>query len=104
MNETMLFSIALMVVIALLAHVLVAPGRRSLPMQWSLRGAVNWHAPRIVALAFVPVLIGGLLVLIGSGLIGDPAERQSAVTLLAILGPLAQLLHLGLIAWQDRRG
>jgi hypothetical protein len=27
-----------------------------LPMQWSLNGSVNWTAPRIVALAFSPVL------------------------------------------------
>lgn len=33
-----------------------------LPMQWTLTGAVSWHAPRAVALAFTPVL-GTILIL-----------------------------------------
>ena len=32
-----------------------------LPMQWGLNGAVNWSAPRRLALAFMPILAAGLL-------------------------------------------
>lgn len=32
-----------------------------LPMQWSLTGAVNWTAPRALALTLIPVLGTGLL-------------------------------------------
>ncbi|MEO7187901.1 MAG: hypothetical protein ABIW58_05795 [Sphingomicrobium sp.] len=38
-------------------------GEKRLPMQWSLNGSVNWTAPRLVALAFNPVL--GTLCLFG---------------------------------------
>lgn len=31
-------------------------GEARLPMQWSLGGSVNWTAPRLIALAFNPVL------------------------------------------------
>ena len=32
-----------------------------LPMQWGITGAVNWSAPRAIALAFIPVLATGIL-------------------------------------------
>jgi|GraSoiStandDraft_5_1057265.scaffolds.fasta_scaffold31350_3 hypothetical protein len=32
-----------------------------LPMQWGITGAVNWSAPRSVALAFIPILAIGVL-------------------------------------------
>ena len=34
---------------------------RRLPMQWGMTGAVNWSAPRFVALAFIPILAIGVL-------------------------------------------
>ncbi|BAV64664.1 hypothetical protein [Sphingobium cloacae] len=35
-----------------------------LPMQWSLTGAVNWTAPRALALSLVPALATGMLAFI----------------------------------------
>lgn len=32
-----------------------------LPMQWGFTGAVNWSAPRRLALAFMPILSAGIL-------------------------------------------
>lgn len=46
---------ALMVLVAYLAHVYLPEAKR-VPMQWSLRGQVNWSAPRAIGLAFYPVL------------------------------------------------
>lgn len=34
---------------------------RRIPMQWGITGAVNWSAPRPVALAFMPILAMGVL-------------------------------------------
>jgi hypothetical protein len=32
-----------------------------IPMQWGITGAVNWSAPRAIALAFMPILATGVL-------------------------------------------
>lgn len=52
--------IALLTVVALAFMSLRANQRFAreprLPMQWSISGSVNWTAPRLLALAFMPVL------------------------------------------------
>lgn len=74
-----------------------------LPMQWGITGAVNWSAPRSVALAFIPILAIGVLgfqVLMalnvparaGQEALVFPVLVGSGVTLVAV-----QLLHFWLI-------
>ena len=59
-----------------------------LPMQWSLSGEVNWSAPRVAALAFVPVLAALLLVtdLWRHRRNGRMARRNAAIQAVAFLG------------------
>ena len=45
----------LMVLVALLANAYLPTAER-LPMQWSLRGQINWTAPRYIGLGFFPAL------------------------------------------------
>jgi len=47
--------VALMFVTSAWAFTQTPDGAR-LPMQWGIRGAVNWRAPRVIALLFAPVL------------------------------------------------
>lgn len=74
-----------------------------LPMQWGITGAVNWSAPRSVALAFMPILATvalGLQVLMamnvptraGQEALVFPVLVGTGVTLVAV-----QLLHFWLI-------
>lgn len=80
-----------------------------LPIQWWLDGKVSWTAPRLVALAFIPVLATGML-----GIVAvlsqtlPPRAGQEALVWPVMLGSGAlsvaiQLLHLGLIARTVRR-
>ncbi|TCU19003.1 hypothetical protein [Rhizobium sullae] len=48
--------LAAMIALAAWAYWAVAPDAEKIPMQWSLRGNVNWSAPRLIAFGFVPVL------------------------------------------------
>lgn len=80
-----------------------------LPMQWGITGAVNWSAPRSVALAFIPILAIGVLgfqVLMalniparaGQESLVFPVLVGTGVTLVAV-----QILHLWLIEKTLRR-
>lgn len=80
-----------------------------LPMQWGITGAVNWSAPRSVALAFIPILAAGVLgfqVLMalnvparaGQEALVFPVLVGTGVTLIAV-----QLLHFWLIERTLRR-
>lgn len=69
-----------------------------LPMQWGLSGHVNWTAPRVLALAFVPVLyalLAGALILAAN----NNPEKYTAKSVGTVLVVLiaAQILHLWLI-------
>jgi hypothetical protein len=80
-----------------------------LPMQWGITGAVNWSAPRSVALAFIPILAIGALgfqvfmamnvpARTGQEGLVFPVLVGTGVTLVAV-----QLLHLWLIERTLRR-
>lgn len=80
-----------------------------LPMQWGITGAVNWSAPRSIALAFIPILATGVLgfqVLMalnvparsGQEALVFPVLVGTGVTLVAV-----QLLHFWLIDRTLRR-
>lgn len=74
-----------------------------LPMQWWVTGEVTWSAPRVVALAFVPALAIGIL-MISVALVFDlrprPGQEGAVLPAFVALGALfvgTQLLHLWLI-------
>lgn len=80
-----------------------------LPMQWWLNGEVTWSAPRVVALACVPVLAVGVLainVVLALNLRPRPGQEgmvlptfiATGVTFIAV-----QLLHVWLIEKTLRR-
>jgi len=84
-------------------------GESRLPMQWGITGAVNWSAPRSVALAFIPILAIGVLgfqvfmalnvpARAGQEVLVFPVLVGTGVTLVAI-----QLLHFWLIDRTLRR-
>jgi len=57
-----------------------------LPMQWSFSGAVNWTAPRAIALALTPVLATAILVVaVASTLVLEPRPGQEGYKVPAIL-------------------
>lgn len=54
------FFVAVLIVLAHRANARFR-SEKYLPMQWGINGAVNWSAPRHVALAFLPILATGVL-------------------------------------------
>lgn len=80
-----------------------------LPMQWGITGAVNWSAPRSVALAFIPILAIGVLGFQVFMALNVPARAgQEALVFPVLVGTgvtlvAVQLLHLWLIEWTLRR-
>ena len=80
-----------------------------MPMQWSLSGTVNWSAPRILALSFVPALaICFLTFFVVLALNVRPRAGQESMVLpmLIIIGATfvaANLFHLWLIEKTLRR-
>ena len=82
---------------------------RRLPMQWGMTGAVNWSAPRFVALAFIPILAIGVLGFQVFMALNIPARAgQEALVFPVLVGTGAtlvavQLLHLWLIERTLRR-
>ncbi len=82
---------------------------RRLPMQWGITGAVNWSAPRSVALAFIPILAIGVLGFQVFMALNVPARAgQEALVFPVLVGTGAtlvavQLLHLWLIERTLRR-
>ncbi|MBR0556819.1 hypothetical protein J5J10_14115 [Ciceribacter sp. L1K23] len=83
------------------AYFIVAPGMRRLPMQWSVSGRVNWTAPRLVALSLTPLLISAIMLLV-IALETEFAERDIALLILSVVGPVVHLLHIALIGRQTR--
>ena len=79
-------------------------------MQWSFSGEVNWAAPRVGTLGFIPVLGAGLLGLVAFFALNVPprAGQEGAVLPAMLLIGAAfigvQLLHLRLIERTLRRG
>ncbi|KAB2659041.1 hypothetical protein F9K94_02285 [Brucella tritici] len=69
-----------------------------LPMQWGLSGQVNWTAPRIPALAFIPLLYVLLASVLISAAHHDPEKYtiQSVGTVFIVV-IAAQILHLWMI-------
>jgi hypothetical protein len=80
-----------------------------LPMQWSLSGSVNWSAPRLVALAFMPVVFGGVFVFyVVSARMGRvrPGQEGLIVPMLILIGGgfiAVQLFHFWMIDRTLRR-
>jgi hypothetical protein len=76
---------------------------RRLPMQWSLSGSVNWTAPRLLALAFTPVLAAVVLTAATITSItiaprpGQAGEVVPAIIALSLCFVAAHALHLWLI-------
>jgi hypothetical protein len=83
--------LALMACLALFACLRIAPGKADIPMQWSLRGKVNWSAPRGLAFAFIPALA---LAIYGVLAAGGNTETFTP-TGFALLA--AQVLHVALV-------
>jgi sterol desaturase/sphingolipid hydroxylase (fatty acid hydroxylase superfamily) len=74
-----------------------------LPMQWWLTGDVTWSAPRVLALAFVPALAIGVLVINAALAVNlQPRPGQGGMVLPGLIGTGIlftgiQLLHFWLI-------
>lgn len=83
--------------------------RKRLPMQWSVSGAVNWTAPRSLALAFTPVLAAAILVptIVASFALahrpGQDGHVAPVVAIMSIAFVGAHALHLWLIERMARR-
>lgn len=105
----MLPVILTLVVVAVLVSMSMLANRKfravdRLPMQWSSRGEVNWTAPRVAALAVMPVL--GTLVLCAASLSSifvDPRPGQEnmvipAMLAMALVAIGIHHLHITLIA------
>jgi len=59
--------LAAMIAIGAFAYLRVAPGVSAIPMQWSLRGEVNWSAPRAAAFSVVPGLAIAICAIFAAG-------------------------------------
>lgn len=76
----------------------------SLPMQWGLDGRVNWSAPRVVAIWFIPALgCAALALFVGLTLTtsANPGQEGLDVPTLLKAGTIivaVQALHLVLVA------
>jgi hypothetical protein len=66
--------LAILLAVAGYCYLTIAPGRDVVPMQWSLKGNVNWSAPRSLAFAFVPTLAAAVFVALWAAGIGEPRE------------------------------
>lgn len=84
-------------------------GSARLPMQWFLNGSVTWTAPRMVALAFIPVLGAVVLALTAASTallqprLGQEWLAVPVEIFVALLFIAAYALHLRLIAWSLER-
>lgn len=93
-----LLSLIAMGLLAVWGHRNIAPERRSLPMQWSATGAVNWQAPRLVAVSGIPVAIAAAMVLVAYLSRDNPGDRNMALVWISIIGPGIQAFYLALLA------
>ncbi|MFN3364611.1 MAG: hypothetical protein ACK40W_11655 [Allorhizobium sp.] len=91
-------SISVMAGIAIWAYRNVAPDADRLPMQWSVRGEINWRAPRLIAVAVTPLLMVTLIVVIFIFSRHNHSERNMALLWISFLGPALQALHMALVA------
>ncbi|MBX3598411.1 MAG: hypothetical protein KF874_12650 [Rhizobiaceae bacterium] len=66
---------------------------RPLADAWSLKGNVNWTAPRVLALSFTPILAVAVLFAVSSRTGGD----AFALAVIGIVFVAAHLLHIWLI-------
>lgn len=94
------FTLGLLALLSLAANRRLAHVAR-LPMQWSWRGAVNWRAPRALALAFTPALAA---IVLGSMLAAGPMRPGEAwiMGVMAAVFIAAHLLHLCLVLRQEK--
>jgi hypothetical protein len=91
----MILAIATIVVmggVAAYANRTVAPGIAKLPMQWSLKGGVNWTAPRRIAFAVIPALAAAVL----GAILLSGAAQLSDIALISGVFLSSQLLHITL--------
>ncbi|WP_334164832.1 hypothetical protein [Phenylobacterium sp.] len=101
-------AIAILALVTLAAMSLTANARfraeRRLPMQWSRTGAVNWTAPRPLALAFTPLLAALCLSATAASATFIPSRPgQEGLVIPALIAAAgvfigAHALHLWLIA------
>lgn len=92
-----LIGFALSVLLAVAANSRFADLER-LPMQWGLSGQVNWTAPRVLGLAFVPVLYAVLAGIFIWAAEHDPEQytaKSVGIVLIALIA--VQILHLWMI-------
>ncbi|KAB2671867.1 hypothetical protein F9K88_02055 [Brucella intermedia] len=92
-----LIGFALSVLLAVAANSRFADLER-LPMQWGLSGQVNWTAPRVLGLAFVPVLYAVLAGIFIWAAEHDPEKytaKSVGIVLIALIA--VQILHLWMI-------
>ncbi len=92
-----LVGFALSVLLAVAANSRFADLER-LPMQWGLWGQVNWTAPRVLGLAFVPVLYAVLAGIFIWAAEHDPEKytaKSVGIVLIALIA--VQILHLWMI-------
>ncbi|ERM01790.1 hypothetical protein ACI50E_06730 [Brucella sp. ZJ1_1] len=92
-----LVGFALSVLLAVAANSRFADLER-LPMQWGLSGQVNWTAPRVLGLAFVPVLYAVLAGIFIWAAEHDPEKytaKSVGIVLIALIA--VQILHLWMI-------
>ncbi|KPF45666.1 hypothetical protein ACSV9I_05960 [Rhizobium sp. G187] len=91
-----------MLALATWSNIYIAPDRSTLPMQWSLRGRINWQAPRMVALFSPPLVLAVIMTLVALFASEqndfDKALVFRALMFMAVLGLALQLLHIWLIA------
>ena len=85
-------TIIVMGALAAYANRTVAPGMAKLPMQWSLKGSVNWTAPRTIAFAFFP----GLAAIIMAAILLSHQVRNADIALMGGVFLACQLLHITL--------
>ena len=98
---TVLVSTTTMIIIAIYAYYAVAPGAASIPMQWSVSGAVNLSWPRVAAFGAIPLIAALTLVTL------DLAGVASAdiLVLVGLLFLVVQLLHIALThRWFRKQG
>lgn len=92
-----LIGFALSVLLAVAANSRFSDLER-LPMQWGLSGQVNWTAPRVLGLAFVPVLYAVLAGIFIWAAEHDPEKytaKSLGIVLIALIA--VQILHVWMI-------
>lgn len=93
-----ILSLIVMGLIAAWGHRNIAPERRMLPMQWSAKGAVNWQAPRLVAVFAIPAVIAVVMGLVAYVSRDNPGDRNMALVWISIIGPAIEAFYLAILA------